>query len=203
MKLAFHIAAHGVKVTFVNSVFRHQHIMASLPKKAEVQSLISLVLLPDGLEVDDDRTDKVKASVGHLEVAQKLGNEAVAFFPAGGASMALALQVPQLLEAGIIDNDGIVLKDEPISVSNDVPGWSSSEIGWRSTNPEMQKLLLGLYSIVPKYAKYYNWILCNSVYELDSSARNWLPTFCPLAHYSQLTIWILLLGTFGLKTQHA
>ncbi|XVF49998.1 hypothetical protein PTKIN_Ptkin04bG0060300 [Pterospermum kingtungense] len=215
MKLALQIAAHGVKVTFVNSEFRHQHIMASLPKKAEKQSLISLVSIHDGVEADD-RTDMVKVaesihrsmpgyledyilkinqsdvneqitcviadtSVGWaLEVAKKQGIEAVAVWPAGGASLAFALQIPQLLEAGIIDNDGTVLKDEPISVSKDVPAWSNSEIGWGSTNPAIQKHLLGYFSIVPKYVKYYDWILCNSVYELDSAALQLVPNILPI-----------------------
>ncbi|XVF49999.1 hypothetical protein PTKIN_Ptkin04bG0060400 [Pterospermum kingtungense] len=216
MKLALHIAAHGVKVTFVNSEFRNESIMASLPKKAEEQSLINLASIPDGLEADDDRTDLIKltetvhrampgyfedfilklnqsnindqitcviadTSVGWaLEVAKKLGIEAVAVWPAGGACLTLALQVPQLLEAGIIDNDGNVLKDEPISVSKDVPAWSSSEIGWGCIDPLMQKLLLVFYAIVPKYAKYYDRILCNSVYELDSAALQLVPNILPI-----------------------
>ncbi|XVF50001.1 hypothetical protein PTKIN_Ptkin04bG0060600 [Pterospermum kingtungense] len=120
MKLALQIAAHGVKVTFVNTDFIHKKIMVSLPQKAEEQSLISLVSIPDGLEADKDRTDLIKltetvhrampgyledfilklnqsninehitcviadTSVGWaLEVAKKLGIEAVAVWPAGG-----------------------------------------------------------------------------------------------------------------------
>ncbi|XVF50000.1 hypothetical protein PTKIN_Ptkin04bG0060500 [Pterospermum kingtungense] len=216
MKLALQIAAHGVKVTFVNTDFIHEKMMVSVPEKAKERSLISLVSLPDGLELEDDRSNSVKViesvhrampgyledfilkinqsdmnepitcvvadvSVGWaLELAKKLGIKAVAVCPAGGASLALALQVPKLLEAKIIDKDGIVLKDEPISVSKDVPAWSSSEIGWRSTDPVIQKILFGFYSFVPKYAKYYDWILCNSVYELDSSALQLVPNVLPI-----------------------
>ena len=142
MKLALQIAAHGVKVTFVNTDFIHEKIMVSVPEKAEERSLISLVSLPCGLELMDDETDIVKliesvhrtmpgyledfilkfnqsnmneqitcvvadTSVGWaLEVAKKVGVEAVAFWPNGGACMALSLHIPQLLEAGIVDNDG-------------------------------------------------------------------------------------------------
>ena len=72
------------------------------------------------------------------------------------------------------------MKDEPISVSKDVPAWSSSEIGWGCSDPVMQKLLLGFYTIVPEYAKFYDWILCNSVYELDSAALQLVPNIFPI-----------------------
>ncbi|XVF50002.1 hypothetical protein PTKIN_Ptkin04bG0060700 [Pterospermum kingtungense] len=190
--------------------------MVSVPQKAEEQSLISLVSLPDGLELEDDRTDSVKlnesvhrAMPGYLEdfilkinktnideqitcvvadtavgwaleLAKKPGIKSVAVWPAGGACLALALHVQQLIEAEIIDNDGNLLTDEPISVSKDVPVWSSSEIVWRSTNPVWQKLVLGLYTVLPEYAKYYDWILCNSVYELDSAALQLVPNILPV-----------------------
>ncbi|XVE56835.1 hypothetical protein DITRI_Ditri04bG0042500 [Diplodiscus trichospermus] len=217
MKLALQIAAHAVKVTFVNTEFIHEKIMASIPKNIGVERrLVSLVSLPDGLEVEDDRTDVVKltetcqstmpgyledfilkinhsnineqitcvvadTSVGWaLEVAKKLGIEAVAVWPAGGPCLALALHIPQLLEAEIIDNDGTVKKDEPISVSKAFPAWTSSEIGWSSTDPVIQKLLFGFFSIVPKYAKFYDRILCNSVHELDSAALQLVPNVLPI-----------------------
>ncbi|XVF08955.1 hypothetical protein REPUB_Repub07fG0049000 [Reevesia pubescens] len=72
------------------------------------------------------------------------------------------------------------MKDEPISVSKDVPAWSSSEIGWGSSDPVMQKLLCSFYSIVPQYSKFYNWMLCNSIYELDSAALQLIPNILPI-----------------------
>ncbi|OMO51624.1 UDP-glucuronosyl/UDP-glucosyltransferase [Corchorus olitorius] len=179
MKLSLQIAAHGVKVTFVNTDFIHEKVLVSLSGKSEEHNdPISLVSLPDGLELEDDRTDFVKllesirrtmpgrfedlilkinqsnekitcviadTSVGWgLEVAKKVGIEAVAVWPAGGPCLALALHVPQLLEAKITDYDGTMMKDEPISVSNDVLAWNSSEIGWGSSDPVMQKIGLEL-----------------------------------------------------------
>ncbi|XWS60461.1 hypothetical protein CRYUN_Cryun07bG0038300 [Craigia yunnanensis] len=50
MKLSFQIAAHGVKVTFVNSESVHERIMASVSADMKEQTLISLVSIPDALE---------------------------------------------------------------------------------------------------------------------------------------------------------
>ena len=42
-----------------------------------------------------------------LEVARKMGLKQVAVWPAGPASLALALRIPQLIEAGVIDENGM------------------------------------------------------------------------------------------------
>ncbi|PPD88179.1 hypothetical protein GOBAR_DD14883 [Gossypium barbadense] len=115
-----------------------------------------------------------------LELAKKAGLQAVAVWPAGGPCLALALHLPQLLEAGIIDTDGTVLKDEAISVSKDVPAWTSTEIGWGFPDPVFQKLFFGFYTIFPQYYKFHDWFLCNSIYELDSAALQLVPNVLPI-----------------------
>ena len=42
-----------------------------------------------------------------LEVARKMGLKQVAVWPAGPASLALALRIPQLIETGVIDENGM------------------------------------------------------------------------------------------------
>ncbi|XWS60465.1 hypothetical protein CRYUN_Cryun07bG0038700 [Craigia yunnanensis] len=69
MKLSLQIAAHGVKVTFVNTEFIHEKVMASLPEIfEEEQRLIRLVSIPDGLKPEDDRQDFVKLTESILRV---------------------------------------------------------------------------------------------------------------------------------------
>ncbi|XP_022738118.1 UDP-glycosyltransferase 83A1-like [Durio zibethinus] len=115
-----------------------------------------------------------------VEVTKKVGLEAVAVWPAGAACLALAVHIPQLLDAGIINTDGIVMNDEPILLSEDIPAWSSSDIGWKSSDPVKQKAIFEFYTIVPDYAKFYDWVLCNSVYELDSSVLKLIPNVLPI-----------------------
>ncbi|XP_052481815.1 UDP-glycosyltransferase 83A1-like [Gossypium raimondii] len=68
---------------------------------------------------------------GALEVAKKMGLEAVAIWPAGAPCLALAAHIPQLLQHEIINNDGIVMIYKPIMLSEEVPActWGSSDIG--------------------------------------------------------------------------
>ncbi|XVE54714.1 hypothetical protein DITRI_Ditri03aG0104000 [Diplodiscus trichospermus] len=111
------------------------------------------------------------------EMAKKLGIEAVAFWPSAGACLALALHIPKLLEAGLINTDGTFMTDEPISLAKDLPSWTSSEI---EDDPEIQKLVFEFCSFVSKYAKFHDWILCNSNHELEPAALQLIPNILPV-----------------------
>ncbi|XWS47944.1 hypothetical protein CRYUN_Cryun13aG0029500 [Craigia yunnanensis] len=72
--------------------------MAAMSGKEEEQSLISLVSIPDGLELEDNRKDTLKFTenilVGWaLEVAKNMGIEGIAVHFAGSAGLALSLRV--------------------------------------------------------------------------------------------------------------
>ncbi|XVE56840.1 hypothetical protein DITRI_Ditri04bG0043000 [Diplodiscus trichospermus] len=213
MKLSLKIAAHGVKVTFVNTEFIHKKLMASLPaaKMEEEQRLISLVSIPDGLEPEDDRQDyfKLTESIARvmpgnlrslieninrsdvdgqidcviadkaagwaLEVANKMGIKRVMVLLSGPANLALALHVPQLIEAGIIDTNGTLIKDESITLSEDIPAWSSSEFTWSCCDPVMQKLLFVYVSKTLEPLNFVDQILCNTFYELDTPIMKLVP----------------------------
>ena len=49
IKLAHQISDHGIIVTFVNSDFIHEKVVAALPEEATAPSRIRLVSIPDGL----------------------------------------------------------------------------------------------------------------------------------------------------------
>ncbi|XP_022737716.1 UDP-glycosyltransferase 83A1-like [Durio zibethinus] len=111
------------------------------------------------------------------EMAKKLGIEAVAFWPSAGAGLAFSIHIPQLLEAGLISKDGTLMTDEPISLSKDLPPWTSSDIG---SDPLIQKLVFEFCYFVSKYAKFHDWIVCNSNYELESAALQLIPNILPI-----------------------
>ncbi|OMO62734.1 UDP-glucuronosyl/UDP-glucosyltransferase [Corchorus olitorius] len=81
-----------------------------------------------------------------LGVAKELGIKNAAVLLSGPATLALALHVPKLIEAGIIDIDGTLMKDEPITLTEDIPAWNSSELSWSSGDPVMQRLLFSYVS---------------------------------------------------------
>ncbi|XVF11822.1 hypothetical protein REPUB_Repub08aG0060300 [Reevesia pubescens] len=211
MKLSFQIAAHGVKVTFVNSKSVHEKIMASISENIEEQSLISLVSIPDALESGGGQRNAVNftkmaqrgmagplknliekinqsnsneqitcvladtIAVWALEVAKEMGIERIAVQLAGPAVLALSLHIPQLIDAGILDNDGTLVKGESISLSREIPAWNRSDIPWNSCDLEMQKATFGLSCTIPKIVRFTNLILSNTFYELDEPALKLIP----------------------------
>ncbi|XVF08960.1 hypothetical protein REPUB_Repub07fG0049500 [Reevesia pubescens] len=111
------------------------------------------------------------------EMAKKMGVEAVGFWPSAGACLAMALHIPQLLDAGLLNSDGTFMTNEPISLSKDLPPWTSTDVGG---DPEIQKLVFEFCSFVSKYAKFHDWIVCNSNYELESAALQLIPNILPI-----------------------
>lgn len=68
VKLAYKLAEHEIKVTFVNADFVHAKIMAALPLEFQQQNQIRFVSIPDGSESDDDRNDSIKHNQSILRV---------------------------------------------------------------------------------------------------------------------------------------
>ncbi|KAL2504974.1 UDP-glycosyltransferase 83A1 [Abeliophyllum distichum] len=68
MELALNLAKHGFKVTFVNTEFIHERVINALPGTENVQELIQMVSLPDGLESSDNRSEFGKLSESILDV---------------------------------------------------------------------------------------------------------------------------------------
>lgn len=60
MKLSHQLAAHGVKVTFVNMEFFEARVLVAMSETDKEQCPIRLVSLRDGLEPEDDRKDGFK-----------------------------------------------------------------------------------------------------------------------------------------------
>ncbi|CAA2968301.1 UDP-glycosyltransferase 83A1-like [Olea europaea subsp. europaea] len=57
MELAVRLVNYGCKVTFVNTEFIHERVIKALPETDNIQEIIQMVSIPDGLESSDDRSD--------------------------------------------------------------------------------------------------------------------------------------------------
>lgn len=61
MKLAYNLAGHGIKVTFVNTESIHVKLTSAMSGKFKEQSPICLVSIPEGLEPNHDGKDIFEA----------------------------------------------------------------------------------------------------------------------------------------------
>lgn len=117
-----------------------------------------------------------------LEIAGSLGAEPVGFAPASAASLAVILHIPNLIQQGNLDFYGTMKGSEIIRLSDDIPPWRRDELAWCFPNHlETQKLILECCLYGEKSAKSHsNWLLCNTFYELESSACDLNPKLLPV-----------------------
>ncbi|XP_021669561.2 UDP-glycosyltransferase 83A1-like [Hevea brasiliensis] len=218
MKLAYKLADHGIKVTFVNSDSMHGKIMAAVPEKLKEKIPIILVSISDGSESNrepknqleilksissfmpvnlqkliedinglnnDEQISCIIADVSAgwaLEVAKKMGIKCAAVSPYGLGNLVSQLQAPKLIEAGVIDADGILTKDELTCLSKAVPGWNMKELSWSFPGvPEVQKLIFAHFiRNLVEHIKISDWLLANSFYELEPLACDFIPDALPI-----------------------
>uniref|UniRef100_A0A2N9HAQ7 Glycosyltransferase n=1 Tax=Fagus sylvatica TaxID=28930 RepID=A0A2N9HAQ7_FAGSY len=116
-----------------------------------------------------------------LEVAEKMGIKRAAIWPAGPGALAFVLHIPKLLEDGIIDTTGTPIKNELIRLSKEIPAWSNAEFTWSCPgDSKTQNSLFEFCFRVHHSVRLCNWLLCNSFYELDSSACDLIPGIIPV-----------------------
>ncbi|XP_030473969.1 UDP-glycosyltransferase 83A1-like isoform X1 [Syzygium oleosum] len=116
-----------------------------------------------------------------LEVAERMGIERAGFWAASVSTLALNLHIPKLIEAGVIDNDGIALKNDLITISKDLPSYKSTDLPWSCPeDPRKQKILFGYALSILHHSKRSNLFLYNSFHELEASACSVIPGALPI-----------------------
>ncbi|GAB2270083.1 hypothetical protein Dimus_004996 [Dionaea muscipula] len=120
-----------------------------------------------------------------LETAEQMGIKAALFWTSSPGALAVALQIPQLIKAGIIDDQGIPRRDEKIQPLPAMPSIVTSEFPWCTSNSNgSQKMMFKFFSAVQQVAKVSKWLLCNFFHELDTSACNMIPNLVPVGPLS-------------------
>ncbi|XP_031259302.1 UDP-glycosyltransferase 83A1-like [Pistacia vera] len=116
-----------------------------------------------------------------LEVAQSMGIPRAVVIPYGPACLVLALHIPKLLEAGLIDTNGTALNDGLISLSEESLAWNGKEFPWSfPVDSNIEKLFFEFATAVAQTVRISNWVLSNSFYELDSSSCDLVPSILPI-----------------------
>ncbi|XP_047148574.1 UDP-glycosyltransferase 83A1-like [Vigna umbellata] len=111
-----------------------------------------------------------------LEVGNEMGIKGALLCPASATSLASAACIPNLIEDGIIDSQGLPTKNQEIQLSSNMPTMDTAYLPWRGFNKiffehlmqEMQTLKVG------------EWWLCNTTYDLEPGAFSISPKFLPI-----------------------
>ncbi|XP_044485652.1 UDP-glycosyltransferase 83A1-like [Mangifera indica] len=118
-----------------------------------------------------------------LEIAHEMGIPRAALVPYGPPTLAISYHVKKFFDAGIIDNDGYAMPttDEFIWISEGTLPWKRNKYNWSCPNePKIQKVFLEITCAVFETVRISNWVLSNSIYELDSSNCDLVPKILPI-----------------------
>ncbi|XP_031258852.1 UDP-glycosyltransferase 83A1-like [Pistacia vera] len=118
-----------------------------------------------------------------LELAHEMGIPRAALVPYGPPTLAISFHVKKIIDAGIIDNDGYAMPmtDEWISISEETHPWKRNEFNWSCPEePMIQKIFLEITCAAAETVRISNWVLSNSIYELDSPNCDLVPKVLPI-----------------------
>ncbi|XP_060194459.1 UDP-glycosyltransferase 83A1-like [Lycium barbarum] len=116
-----------------------------------------------------------------LGVAEKLNIRRVAFWPAAAATLTSFFSIPKLIDDGIIDSDGAILKKQGIKLSPNMPIMNSSDFTWAFfPDPALRRVIFDLINDNAERVKSASWIVCNSAKELEPEAFAMFPQMSPI-----------------------
>ncbi|GMP33333.1 hypothetical protein CsSME_00006702 [Camellia sinensis var. sinensis] len=116
-----------------------------------------------------------------LEVAEEMGIEQAVVWPAGPGGLLILPHLPKLVELGVFDMNGTVLRNELIILSKDVPAWSTTEFSWYNTSdPKLQKIFFENVLSINQSIELSTWLLCNTFYELNPPICQLVPKMLPV-----------------------
>ncbi|KAL0381038.1 UNVERIFIED_CONTAM: UDP-glycosyltransferase 83A1 [Sesamum angustifolium] len=140
-----------------------------------------------GCSPSSSAADKVSCivydqSLGRIQqVAERMGIGSVAFVPAAAALLVLGFNIPKLIQDGIIDNQGSPLTDKTVQFAPTMPIMSPSDFVWhRLKIASLQKLLFHIMTENNGPTKSADWLICNSVLDLEPGAFNMAPQILPI-----------------------
>lgn len=210
MKLSRKLTEHGIAVDFVNTEFNHDQILKAMAEKGAIPDGIRMLTIPDGLGPGDDhadigkfvrdlpaamsgrleemiRSNKIKWVIVDgsmswaLEVAIKAGARVASFSTYSAAVFALRVNLPKLIEDGVLDESGNVNRDKRIEM---MPPIDASEIPWVSlastSAPERRRNNIQNVLKTNLSISLAEMIICNTSMEMEPDALALLPNALPL-----------------------
>lgn len=116
-----------------------------------------------------------------LQVAAKLGLKKASVYTSAPGILAMIMNIPKFIKAGIISSDGIVRKNEKVELSPNLPAASPAEFLWSCPgNPSLQTSMFQYINVIRQNIEASDRILCTWFYELAPSANKILPNIVPV-----------------------
>ncbi|KAK3032568.1 hypothetical protein RJ639_036807 [Escallonia herrerae] len=188
MELMQRLAKQGFRITFVNTDFNHKRVINALSEEDNVGDMIRLVSIPDGLDPSEDRNELGILSEAIFRVMPEKLQELIEKTNAADdmaitciiadASMGWAME---LIDDGIINNNGTPIKNQMIQLSPTMPPMNTAQFGWACIGDlTTQKQIFDLTVKCNEFITLADWIVSSSAYELESAAFTLFPNILPI-----------------------
>ncbi|KAF9624154.1 hypothetical protein IFM89_008092 [Coptis chinensis] len=131
---------------------------------------------------NDDKVTCIISDMGLvLEVGERMGIHKVALWTTGAGLVAQMLNIPNLIDTGIINTDGTLIKHEKIQLSPAMPVMNTAQLFWLCIgDSETQKIAFDAIVQNNEAIKVANWHVCNSTFELEPAAFALIPDVLPI-----------------------
>ncbi|THG13124.1 hypothetical protein TEA_008639 [Camellia sinensis var. sinensis] len=116
-----------------------------------------------------------------LEVAEKMQIKRAAVWSTAAALLALGFRILELLDDGIIKNNGTPTKNQMIKLSPTMPAISTTHFVWACIGDLATKKTF--FEVIVKNNKSVavaDWLICNSTYELEPVVFTLFPNIMPV-----------------------
>ncbi|CAM0876317.1 unnamed protein product [Alopecurus aequalis] len=210
MELSRRLSEHGIEVDFVNTEFNHDRILEAMAQDGAIPDGIRMISIPDGLGFGDNhpdigkfvrdlpaamsgrieemiRSNKIKWVIADvsmswaLEVATTAGARVASFSTYSAAVFALRVNLPKLIEDGVLDETGNVNRHKRIQM---MPPIDAAEIPWVSlastSAPERPRNNIQNVLKTNLSMPLAEMIICNTSMEMEPDALALLPKALPL-----------------------
>ncbi|XVF16717.1 hypothetical protein REPUB_Repub10bG0056200 [Reevesia pubescens] len=198
MELYQNLAKQGFKISFMNTEFNHKRIVDAFGNKPfDENGLIHLVMprelkefIGNANRSDDDKIICVLADLNlgqlTLDVAAELGIRTAAFWPASLYQLVALLSIPQLIDDGLIDENGTVINEHKIfELSPTMPAIHPKNFLWVSFGDSTtQKFMFHFLKGNNKTVETADWVLCNSSLDLEAEGFTLVPKVLPIGPLS-------------------
>ncbi|KAG1368639.1 putative UDP-glycosyltransferase 83A1 [Cocos nucifera] len=110
-----------------------------------------------------------------------MGIRSASFWPASTALLALFLNIPKMIQDGIIDADGMPERSETFQLSPGMPSVNTSQLPWNSAGDlQTEKVFFKLTISNTQAMKLAETIICNTFYDLESPSFTLFPNLVPV-----------------------
>ncbi|CAN0896076.1 UDP-glycosyltransferase 83A1 [Linum grandiflorum] len=122
-------------------------------------------------------------SPGVFQVAKEIGIKTAALWTSSTENLALSLSIPQLIQDGIIDENGTLINSStgPICLTKDITAWQPNEFPWSCQPEEFQRFVFKTYTLKPSQnSALFDCFIANSFDQLEPAAFQMFPKILPV-----------------------